>query len=63
VPLDTRERFLNISLPNGNVLFASRSGEFIGYASGSDTLTINHLDSGESKVIQLNRYGIITSVN
>ena len=63
VPLDTRVRFTNIQFTNGNVVFASRSGEFIGYVSPSDTVTINQLDSGESKVVQLNRYGIITSIN
>ena len=63
VPLDTRERFTNILFTNGNVIFASRSGEFIGYVPASDMVTINQLDSGESKVVQLNRYGIVTSIN
>lgn len=62
-PLDTRVNFSNIFFPNGNVVFASRSGEFIGFMSGTDSITVNQIDSGESKIIQLNRYGVISSIN
>jgi type II secretory pathway pseudopilin PulG len=63
IPLDSRVRFSNIQFANGNIIFASRSGDFIGYASASSSLTVNQLDSGEVKIIQLNRYGVISSIN
>ncbi len=63
VPNDPRVTFSSISLPSNSIVFASRSGEFIGYASSSSSLTIRHADSGNSKTIQFNKYGVITSIN
>ena len=63
VPLDPRVEFSIISLPNNSVVFAAKSGEFLNYAPSSGAVVVNQMDSGNSKTIQLNRYGIITSVN
>ena len=60
---DTKVTFSTISLPNSSIVFASRSGEVVNYATNSSSLTVTHLDSGVSKVIRINRYGAITSVN
>ena len=63
VPLDSRVTFSTISFPNGSIVFASKSGEIVGYASASSSLTVSQLDSGEVKTLQLNHYGIIASIN
>lgn len=60
---DTKVTFSTILLPDNSVVFASRSGEFVNYATTSSSLTVTHADSGVSKVIRINRYGAITSVN
>ena len=60
---DTKVVFSTISLPNDSIVFASRSGEVVNYATTSSSLTITHTDSGVSKVIRINNYGVITSVN
>jgi type II secretory pathway pseudopilin PulG len=62
VPLDTRVRFTSILFDNGNMIFASKSGELVGYVSGSSAVSVHQLDSGETKTIQLNQYGTITSI-
>ncbi len=60
---DIKVRFSNISLPNGSLVYASRSGEFVGYSSTSSTVTVTHIDSGISKTVFLNKYGVITAIN
>lgn len=53
---------LSTTLPQQQIVFANRSGEVAGYTAGSDTITLSHTQSGEQKVITINRYGAI-SVN
>lgn len=61
VPLDSRVTFSTISLPSNTIVFASKSGEVVGYATNSSTLTVKQIDSGEIQTIKLNHYGVITS--
>jgi type II secretory pathway pseudopilin PulG len=63
IPLDSRVNFTNILFSNGNVIFASRSGEYIGYELGHDAVSVRQIDSGDLKTIQINQYGIISSIN
>jgi type II secretory pathway pseudopilin PulG len=63
IPLNSRVTFSTISLPNNAITFASQSGEIVGFNSAQNTFTIHQTDSGETKTIQVNRYGIITSIN
>ena len=53
---------LSNTLPSSQVVFTKRSGEAANYTSGSDTITLSHTQSGEQKIITINRYGAI-SVN
>ncbi len=62
VPLDSRVTFNTISLPGNVIVFASKSGEVVGYATNSSTLSLKEIDSGETQTIKLNHYGVITSV-
>ena len=51
---------LSNTLPSSQVVFGKRSGEVASYAPGSDTITLSHTQSGEQKIITINRYGAIT---
>lgn len=46
----------NVTLPSSQVVFSRRTGQVVGYVSGSDTVTIEH--SGVNKVITINRFGV-----
>lgn len=61
--LEPRVTIHQTSFPDAVVVFARGSGEIVGYQAGSDTVTVEQLDSHETKIIHLNRYGIITSIN
>jgi type II secretory pathway pseudopilin PulG len=63
IPLDSRVTFSTISLPSNAITFASQSGEIVGFNPVQNTFSLHQTDSGETKTIQLNRYGIITSIN
>lgn len=51
---------LSNTLPSSQVVFTKRNGEVANYTSGSDTITLSHTQSGEQKIITINRYGAIT---
>jgi type II secretory pathway pseudopilin PulG len=63
IPLDSRVTFSFISLPDNAVAFASQSGEIAGFNPVQNTFSLHQTDSGETKTIQVNRYGVITSIN
>lgn len=63
VPIDPRITFSSILLPSSSVVFLAKSGEFMGYATASSTLTIKQIDTNETKTIQFNHYGTIASIN
>lgn len=63
ITLDPRITFSSIQLPNNNVIFASKSGEFIGYSAASSALTAQQIDTHETQTIHFDHYGIITSIN
>lgn len=58
-------RSVNISttFPNAQISFEKGSGEIVGYASNSATITLQDSSNSDQKVIRLNRYGVITGVN
>jgi hypothetical protein len=51
------------TFPNSQVIFEKGSGQIVGYASNSATITFFDAGDNNQKVIQLNRYGVITGVN
>jgi type II secretory pathway pseudopilin PulG len=63
ISLDPRVQISPISLPGESIVFEIKSGEVAGFDPGLRSVSVHQLDSGEVKVIQFNRYGIITSVN
>jgi len=54
---------LSTTFPNSTILFASESGQLVGYVPGQNSITITSTPSGQIKTIQLNAYGTITSIN
>jgi len=63
IVIDTRVKFSSIKLPNSSVVFASKSGEIVGFNSQLNSVTVTQSDSNFAKTLYLNRYGVITSVN
>lgn len=54
---------LTTTSANSQIIFAKGSGEVNGLSSGVTTITLRDTVSNEQKVIQLNRYGVITEIN
>jgi len=54
---------LTTTFANSSVIFTKGTGELLNFVNGSNTLTVENTVSGEQKVITLNRYGVITSIN
>ena len=54
---------ITTTFPSSQVNFAKGSGEVVSYASTSATITLRDTMTNSQKVIQLNRYGVISSIN
>ena len=63
IGLNPRVTFSFIGFPNSSLVFASTSGEIVGYATSSSVLTLKESDSGATESVQLDHYGTITSVH
>jgi prepilin-type N-terminal cleavage/methylation domain-containing protein len=61
--LDPHVRIETITFPNNNLIFAPLSGEVIGFASASSSITLREADGSETNTISLNSYGVITSAH
>ena len=61
VTVNSPVSIVSVSFPGRTVLFASVSGELSGYVAGQDGVTLQ-TTGGQMKTIQLNTYGVITSV-
>jgi len=51
------------SLPNAEVIFQKGSGDIVNYLATQSAITLRDTTTGEQKLIQLNRYGVVMSVN
>lgn len=54
---------LTSTFPNNTIVFASMSGEIVGFVNGANSITTTNDSTGRSKTIQINKYGVITNVN
>lgn len=63
LPLDTSLQFTNVTFPQSRIIFASGSGEIVGYSAGSNTFSLKSIITNEQKTVTLNQYGVITAVN
>lgn len=51
------------NLPSNAIVFSERSGEFFNYVSGTTyTITVKNSNGSEQKVLTVNKYGIVTSI-
>lgn len=53
--------FANVGFANSTLLFASGSGEIVGFQSGQNTLDIQDINGNKTETITLNKYGVITN--
>ena len=51
------------TFPSSQIIIASGSGEISGFTSGQNTVTLKDTVDGSQKVMNFNRYGVITGVN
>lgn len=63
VPLEENLQIVNVSFPQATVVFTKGKGEFLGFVSGSDALSIRNSVSGEEKRVRLNRYGVAVALD
>lgn len=61
-PLDANFEFVT-TFPNSRIQFASGSGQIMNFTPGSNTVTLRSTVNSEQKVIQFNRFGVVTDIN
>ena len=54
---------ITTTFPSSQIVFAKGSGEINPYTEGANSITIRNIRTTEQKVIQVNKFGIITSIN
>lgn len=62
ITLDPTLSFSVIDLPNSSLVFASRSGEVIGWIPDASSVLLYESDTQEAKTFQFNQYGVISSI-
>lgn len=62
VPVDSGF-VLSTTFPNSTIVFASESGQLVGYVANQNTISITSTPSGQIKTLQFNAYGTITTIN
>lgn len=63
IPLTTSVQFTNVTFPQSQIVFNKGSGEIVGFAVGSNTVTLVNVVTNEQKTITINRYGVVTQIN
>lgn len=54
---------ISTTFPSTKLVFTQGSGEINPFTAGQNSITISDTKSNKTKTIQVNKYGIITSVN
>lgn len=62
VPVDSGY-LLSTTFPNSTIIFASESGQLVGFVANQNTIILTSTPSGQVKTIQFNAYGTITKIN
>jgi prepilin-type N-terminal cleavage/methylation domain-containing protein len=63
VSLSPQMTFDTITFPNDQIVFAAGTGESRNFTADTYELSLTDEQEGVSKIITVNRYGVITSVN
>ncbi|MCX6791617.1 MAG: prepilin-type N-terminal cleavage/methylation domain-containing protein [Candidatus Gottesmanbacteria bacterium] len=53
---------ISTTFPGSVITFTKGSGDIAGFSGGNNTLTITQTLTGEHKIITINQYGAVTSV-
>ncbi len=61
-PLEQNLQFTAITLTGGDLIFMRGSGEVAGYLVSANSFVLQDTLTGDQKAIQVNRYGVITSI-
>lgn len=51
--------FESVTLPNSTIIFTEQSGEVTSYSAATDSLTIRHTSSNETKQLEFNSLGVV----
>lgn len=51
---------LSTSLPSAQVVFTKSEGAVSGFAAGSNTITISNSAGADTRIVTINRYGVVT---
>ncbi|MBI3380279.1 type II secretion system protein [Candidatus Gottesmanbacteria bacterium] len=62
INFDDNIQIISTTFPSSQIIFLSGSGDISG-AIGNNTITMKNSLSSEQKIITVNKYGIVTSVN
>ena len=62
VPVDSGY-ILSTTFPNSTIIFASESGQLIGFVANQNTISLTSTPSGQVQTIEFNAYGTITNIN
>jgi prepilin-type N-terminal cleavage/methylation domain-containing protein len=54
---------LSTTFPENKIVFATNSGEIIGYTPGQNAVILTEIASGQSKTLQLNKLGTVTNID
>lgn len=52
---------ITTTFPSSKIIFSQGSGEISPFTPGSNTVVITNSSTGQQKIIQINKYGIITA--
>lgn len=61
VQLPEKVKFENNSFPFSQVIFEKGNGEIVGFINGQDSIEVVNTSSEDKKIIEFNRYGVITN--
>ncbi|HUQ84942.1 MAG TPA: prepilin-type N-terminal cleavage/methylation domain-containing protein [Candidatus Limnocylindrales bacterium] len=51
------------TFPSSQIVFIKGSGEIAGFSNGTNTVTFQDVNDGNQKIITINRYGVVISIN
>lgn len=52
-----------VAYPLNGIVFIKGSGEILNYSAGVGTVVIRNINTGEEKTLNINRYGVVDSIN
>jgi len=63
VNLENNLSFINITFPGSSLVFSQNTGDVSGFTPGSNTITLHNSVTNEQKMLTVNRFGSVISVN